>query len=86
MGLSPLAARWLVPGAFPRSGLPRATGTTQFRSAVATCRLLSGDGHGGGLRLPSAGIGTASLLVAGVLIVTVPAATVSPDWKLRSKR
>src|SRR6202044_7309 len=69
-----LAARWLVAGIFLRSGLVKAVGITEFRSAVANYRLLPPAlVKPVAVTLPFAELGAAVLLAVGVLTVAVAA-------------
>jgi hypothetical protein len=78
LGLLLLAARWLVAGIFLRSGLVKAIGIAEFRSAVVNYRLLPPAlVTAVAVTLPFVEIGAAALLAAGVLTVAVAAALAS---------
>lgn len=75
VGVLLLAARWLVAGMFLRSGLAKAVGIAEFRSAVANYRLLPPElVTAVAVLLPFAEIGAAALLAAGVFTMVVGAA------------
>jgi Methylamine utilisation protein MauE len=67
-----LAARWLIAGLFLRSGLAKAAGLADFRSAVANYRLLpSALVRPVAVVLPLAEIVAAVLLALGILPLVV---------------
>jgi uncharacterized membrane protein YphA (DoxX/SURF4 family) len=69
-----LAARWLIAGLFLRSGLAKAAGLGEFRSAVANYRLLpSALVRPVAVILPLAEIVAAVLLAVGILPLVVAA-------------
>lgn len=74
MGLFLLAARWFIAGIFLRSGIAKAAGLAEFRSAVANYQLLPPVlVTAVAATLPFAEIAAGALLAAGVLpgLVTV---------------
>lgn len=74
MALVLLAARWLIAGLFLRSGLAKAAGLADFRSAVANYRLLpSVLVRPVAVTLPLAEIVAGFLLAIGVLPMVVAA-------------
>lgn len=75
MGLVLLAVQWTVAGVFLRSGMAKATGLAEFRSAVSNYRLLPPRLVSVvAMTLPFAEIAAAVLLATGIVPVVVASA------------